>query len=486
MNPARNITLAVLFLLVAAIPMHAFNLPLTAREDAGYTRRSEPVSAGVILPRGAVIDLSTLAVTATGGKTVPAQFETTSTWPDGSVKWLLVDFEADCAARGNATYRLADSGAKDAPATALTVDQDDRGVTVSTGPMRCRLDRQGFDLFSEVYLDHDGNGTFEDSEKISRAERFNSIRLTDMMDREYASRWGEIESFEIEADGPVRAPPWRSRAEWRTRTATACLDYTARIHFYAGSGLVRVFFTLANRNPAQNYYDEDSSPHWILGQPSSVFFEDFSLTTSLGFDGPVEMSVGDGPNDILDRVPLTDEGGIYQESSGGDNWYGRVHMNHKLEIPMRFRGAKTFVGEVEPYQVNRPDAWLHVADRKFGLAVAVRWFWQNFPKALTATPDGQVRVGLFPHEWPDEHELQGGEIKTHEVAFYFHSGPQGSSVGENRVATVMGSFHYPLIVRGPAESYLNSGFFDDVVSYDPPLFSDLRKYYAGWNTVQGA
>ncbi len=478
--------LTLILLLATSSSALALNMVLTAREDAGYTRRAEPVSAGVILPRGAVSDLSTLAITATGGKTLPAQFETTSTWPDGSVKWLLVDFEADCAAKGKAAYRLTDRGAKDAPATALTVNQDDEGVTISTGPMRCRLDRQGFDLFSEVYLDHDGNGTFEDGEKISRAERYNSVRLTDMQGREYSSRWGQIESFEIEADGPVRATV-AVKGKVADQDSDSDLDYTARIHFYAGSGLVRVFFTLANHNPAQNVHDEGTTAnremgqtaHWLLGQPSSVFFEDFSLTTALGFDGPIEMSVGDGPDDILDRVPLTDEGGIYQESSGGDNWYGRVHMNHKLEIPMRFRGAKTFVGEVEPYQVDRPDAWLHVADRKFGLAVAVRWFWQNFPKALTATPDGEVRVGLFPHEWPDDHELQGGEIKTHEVAFYFHTGRQGSGVSENRVATVMGAFHYPLIVRGPAESYLSSGFFNRAAPYDARSFPTYERLMNG-------
>jgi len=59
--------------------------------------------------------------------------------------------------------------------------------------------------------------------------------------------------------------------------------------------------------------------HWILGRPGNQTFEDMSLTTALVFDGPIQMSVGDGSRDILDRVVLTGEGGIYQESSGGRN-----------------------------------------------------------------------------------------------------------------------------------------------------------------------
>ena len=33
-----------------------------------------------------------------------------------------------------------------------------------------------------------------------------------------------------------------------------------------------------------------------------------------------------------------------------------------------------------------------------------------------------VSVGLFPDEFPDLHEIQGGEEKTHEVALFFHEG----------------------------------------------------------------
>ncbi|MFC1544764.1 hypothetical protein ACFL4X_01220 [Gemmatimonadota bacterium] len=478
MNLTIRIILSAVALLCSAIPVSALELPLTAREDAGFTRRVEHVSTGVILPRGAVRDIATLGVAGPDGKAVLSQFEKTSTWPDGSIKWLLADFAADCQANGTARYTLTDRKTGAAAESALKVEQDGSGVTVTTGPLRCRLDREGFNLLSDLYLDHDRSGTFEADEKVSRGERQSCIRLIDNLGRELSSQWGKVKEFEIEAAGPVRATV-AVKGSIADIDGDSQLDYTARLNFYAGTGFVRVFFTLANHNPTSILRDRNGDAHWIMGQPGSVFFEDFSLTSTLGFDGPIQMSVGDGGRDILDRVVLTGEGGIYQESSGGENWFNRIHMNHKLEIPMRFRGAKTFLGDVEPYQVDRPDAWLHAADRKFGLAVAVRWFWQNFPKSLSATPDGTVRVGLFPDEWPDEHELQGGEIKTHEVAFFFHSGPQGSSVAENRVATVMGAFHYPLIVRAPAESYVASGFFDDVVAYDSHAFPAYENLMQG-------
>ena len=42
------------------------------------------------------------------------------------------------------------------------------------------------------------------------------------------------------------------------------------------------------------------------------------------------------------------------------------------------------------------------------------YFWQNFPKAVEATADS-LTLRLFPRQYGDVHELQGGEQKTHDV-----------------------------------------------------------------------
>jgi len=456
----------------------ALEIPLSASEFEGYARRSEPVSVGVILPRGAVKDLSDLGLTGPGGKKIPCQFATIATWPDGSARWLLVDFLADCPAKGTAVYALTDRDRSEKLATPLKVSRQTASVAVETGPARFVLDSEHFDLFSSVYLDHNGDSEFDETERVTSLPGTVGVSVIDNLGRELTSRWGRIESFEVEQDGPVRATV-AVKGSIADPDGAGCADYTARINFYAGTGFVRIFFTLANHNPTSILADKNGDKHWLMGRPGAFFFQDMSLSSSLQFHGPMVLSVGDGSEEILDRVVLTDIGGIYQESSGGENWFARIHMNHQGRIPMQFRGAKTFLGEVEPYAADRPDAWIHVADRRFGLAVAVRHFWQNFPKALTAKPDGTVRVALWPGEFPDFHELQGGEIKTHEVAFFFHTGPQGSTPAENRVATAMGAFHYPLYVRAPAETYLAGGFFDDAVAYDPQRFPSYELLMQG-------
>ncbi len=55
-------------------------------------------------------------------------------------------------------------------------------------------------------------------------------------------------------------------------------------------------------------------------------------------------------------------------------------------------------------------------------------FWQNFPKAIEATNDS-LTLRLFPEQFADVHELQGGEQKTHTFAVAFGAGCHSRSVG---------------------------------------------------------
>ncbi|MFC1614173.1 hypothetical protein ACFL5K_02630 [Gemmatimonadota bacterium] len=463
------VILCTFFSPAARAAAQVVNIQLTAHEFEGLARRNEPITTGVNLPRGAVKSTDELCIFDSNGSAVSCQFETTATWPDGSIKWVLADFFASCAPNAKATFFLRNSKAGTGSAPQLKINSKEDGMIVETGILKCSLSKNNFDLFESIYLDHNKDGRFSDDELVSAPEASPAVYLLDDRGRDISSRWGEVTSIETEAEGPVRVTV-AVKGSLGDRDGERRLDYTARISFYNGTGFVRVQFTLQNFRPAGAVTDEDNDLHWLLGQSGGYYFEEMSLNSRLKFEGPIVCSVGDREGDILDRITLTSKTGIYQESSGGENWYGRVHMNHNGEVPLTFRGAKAFAGAVSPYQRNRPDAWLHVADRRYGLAVAVKYFWQNFPKALSAEPDGTVRVALWPSEFSDSHEIQGGEIKTHEVAFYFHTGAQGSRPSENHVATLMNGFHKPLFVRAPAEHYLADGFFDEAVPYNPKRF----------------
>src|SRR5690348_10086941 len=67
-------------------------------------RRGEPVTCGIPWPRGLLQDTANLRLSEGVGRRLPLQARALDRWPDGSVRWSLLDWQADV--RGAAKYRL--------------------------------------------------------------------------------------------------------------------------------------------------------------------------------------------------------------------------------------------------------------------------------------------------------------------------------------------------------------------------------------------
>ncbi len=72
-----------------------------------FERHGEPVSIGVACPRGAVQRAERWALTDQRGRAVPVQTTTLDRWGDGSVRWLLAEFQADVVPHAASFYALA-------------------------------------------------------------------------------------------------------------------------------------------------------------------------------------------------------------------------------------------------------------------------------------------------------------------------------------------------------------------------------------------
>ncbi|MHB8973879.1 MAG: hypothetical protein ACYC4N_25875 [Pirellulaceae bacterium] len=111
---------------------------------------------------------------------------------------------------------------------------------------------------------------------------------------------------------------------------------------------------------------------------------------------------------------------IYQDSSGGENWQSRNHVNREGRVPCRFQGYRVQTNDNERFGRRASPVLMSQADG-VTVAVTIPEFWQQFPKALEI--DGKyLRARLFPKQWDDLFELQGGERKTHTVWLEFASG----------------------------------------------------------------
>src|SRR5262249_11525472 len=133
-----------------------------------------------------------------------------------------------------------------------------------------------------------------------------------------------------EAHGPVRAT---LLLEGTFCSRLPCC-FTARCCFFAGTALVRIRLTIRNPNRARH-----PSGLWDLGDPGSMLFRDLSLVFGVGGMCPPRITWVAEPG----HPACSADGGrleIYQDSSGGENWCSRNHLNRHGQVPCSFRGYR--------------------------------------------------------------------------------------------------------------------------------------------------
>jgi len=128
---------------------------LRLTERAGIARRAEPVTAGIPIPRGELTSAPSARLLL-DGREVPAQFRAAGLWrPGESVKWLLVDFQADLAPGASADCVLEYGEGvvtRARPRGAVEIRSDERKFEVLTGAASFWISRRRFSLFELVNL----------------------------------------------------------------------------------------------------------------------------------------------------------------------------------------------------------------------------------------------------------------------------------------------------------------------------------------------
>src|SRR4051812_25874765 len=79
----------------ASAPAPTFPVPLQVESPDPQPRRGEPVTCGVPWPRSLLPDVSRLRLQTSSGQAIGLQARTLDRWPDGSVRWALLDWLAD-------------------------------------------------------------------------------------------------------------------------------------------------------------------------------------------------------------------------------------------------------------------------------------------------------------------------------------------------------------------------------------------------------
>jgi len=413
------------------VPIIADDIPGVASEATpvltvplvveGIATSSEPLAMGIPFARGTLRDAAALSLRDREGENALLQTTALARWSDDSVKWALVEFVARQA--GDWNLNVCETS-YDVPATALRVCEGlQSSLVIDTGVATFYLNDTTMPPFARIVVD--------DSDVIDHDGMDAVLR-----DGDGRAATLRVDRFVVEARGPVRATV---RVEGAFDGAVRC-RFVARYSFYAGSRLAKLELTLHNPNRAHH-----PGGLWDLGDRGSIFFHDFTLSLRLDSRERTAVTYSAEPG----MPPRTDQGSlaIYQDSSGGENWRSRNHLNRDGRVPCTFRGYRVRTNDTE-FKGLRADPVVRVANAHVAISAAIPEFWRQFPKAIEVG-DGALRIGLFPSQWDDLFELQAGEQKTHTV--WLHFGAASSP------PDVLDWVHRPMTVRASPEWYADSG-----------------------------
>ncbi|MFO7898068.1 MAG: hypothetical protein R6V58_03290 [Planctomycetota bacterium] len=428
----------------------ALNVPLKVEERAGVARVNEPVTVGVPLPKGAVTDVSRLALTGTDG-VVPCQFTEMARWSDRkSVKWVLLNFQASVGAKRAVTYRLKSGLAQVAPNSPVTAKKVGDLVTVNTGRVKFTVRGVHFDGFHEAWFDATGQGNFTDANQVIKATKTSGC-VAASKGVDYLSALDGNGTLSIERQGPMEVVV---KAEGSHKRGDGKLfDYIVRFHAYAGSPVVRVTHTFVCRQGTE---------------PADFFPMD-----ALEFVVPTTLAGGTATAGVEDRKAVAaDELLVLQRTSD------------RMEVRAGGVSVATAKGKsTKP----KSTGWINMWKGKLGLAAGVRWFWQLHPKSLQIDKAGRVTVGLFPREKlatgdpetdkriQQPFDVYMGQSRSHYLTFLFHD---EKTSGE--LAAFFTGTQQPLTALAPLKYYCReTAAFGYIAESKEALFSDEQ-----WKTVQ--
>jgi hypothetical protein len=384
-------------------PRQNEGIPIVIQENAGVSRANIPVRLGVPCPIRRCFSKDTFVIESPQTESRPVQARAIALWPDGSAKWLLVDFFADISAYSRETVILrgdATIGNDSPPAAGMSVRDSQDDVTVDTGEATFSIPKNRATPFHKVALRN----------RTILSEGASNLLLSLPENKRAAA---VVDDAHWHETGPVRSTFLRNGRFIGGKNETLCRFSLYQTFFY-GTALCSIDCVIHNPHAASH-----PGGMWDLGDPGSLFFNEWSL--ELTVDGAFDHIEWRDEWRSESSRSSEKEWVLYQDSSGLANWNSVNHIDKNRQSTVSFAGYRVYTG-TDDLDVIREGGqaapYLKLCTASGWIAGAVRNFWQNFPISLEAQ-EGRLKIGLFPNRPNLVHELQGGEKKRHTLFLEF-------------------------------------------------------------------
>lgn len=375
-----------------------------------------PVKLGVPFERGSLLHQTELRL-HDDDRELPIQTQVTEKWPDGSIRWVLLEFLAPPSDSSEKTAQIQNQEETIYKSLFLlrsnnniASEQKDNLASITT-----------MSEAEENHKEFDVTLSTAQSSPLELVKKDNQLLVSsgqseiNLVDSEGVNRLGRLNTSKYcGQSGPVQQTEQFS-GQFSGINKTSTINYDVTVTHFAGSGTLRFDLTIHNPQAARH-----PDGIWDLGDQNSLLFKQLAFKIKLPNSfGNHKIYWRESPQDKWQDTnsPQLE---IHQESSGGENWNSSNHVNRNNQVPLRFRGFRTSTLDGLVSQGYRASPNLCIVNTQGDtFNSCIENFWQNFPKALSVK-DNELLVELFPANHGDLHELQGGERKTH--TFYLNYG----------------------------------------------------------------
>jgi hypothetical protein len=431
--------------------MSADSIELSVVEPLGVTRRRWPVTMGVPFAQGALRDDGALQL-ARDGEVQALQTRTQLSWPDGSVKWALVDFQGDLTP-GDNRWQLSWGGAGERPAPETPVvvrETADGAVFVETGDNQWAIVPSGPLPFARAYLG--------DREVVPDDGLQSSVRVDDEL---FELRVGGRPV--VEEEGPLRVV-LRVDGLALGNDGSPGFDVTARIYAHAGCSWLRIFLTLTNRVRQRQVHLQEFKVSLAPALDAGTAPEHGFLVSNVDIGNHSEH-VDDLIGDYRAlRVGLVDM--PYPAWPGDDV--------EPPEQPQRADPQYDILpGDDGGESTRRPGGtWCNfvpaaavLGDEETTVSLQCRRFWHQAPKEMAMTPR-RAELSLYAG-WAEPLPVHRGVAKTHELIV--DVAPRKPH-RRRRTAFHLGFEKQPSCTVATRNWMVDSGAFGPVFRYQPESY----------------
>ncbi len=327
--------------LLALVTLQAPALPpsVEVKDHGNVDREAFPVSGAIPFPRAALrdADLARLALARPTGEEVPVQYRVNGRWPDGSVRWLHLDFASTQKAGASAVYALKPL-ASDRLRRPDLARKTDAGVGVDTGRLKVLFAPDRWTVHARL----DGRWV-----PASEGPLRSRIRVDGRMDHDLP-----LHAASIEENGPERAV-LKIEGTHRAKDGSEFSPSVVRFTFHRDSPFVRIDHT------------------WVMSEdPARAAISRIGLDLPVSF--PVrELDYGTGTLALQGRPA-----GVFQRANTVEPAYPHPRREFDTEY-------EVFDGDRVVSRGKRHPGALALKGEGLDGGVWVRDFWQMAPKAVT-------------------------------------------------------------------------------------------------------